>query len=62
MLGWIIFKPIYGLWALELAYLLMTMWVCLSLMYWAHVDRMTKHEFLSILHWSYHPPPRKQVR
>ena len=36
------------------------MWVTLSLMYWSHIRHMTRHEFLSIFHWTYHAPPRRR--
>ena len=58
-LGWLIFKPFYVLWVFEVLYLLISMWVSLSLVYWANIEHMTRHEFLSILHWEYHAPPKR---
>jgi len=48
-LGWVIFEPIYMMWALELLHLLTACWVCLSVTYWINYPGLSKRQVLQIL-------------
>ena len=60
-LGWLIFQPLYVLWALELLYLVLSCWVCLSSRYWINYPGLTKRQVLQILKLKLLAPPPLQL-
>ena len=48
-LGWLIFKPYFTVWVLELVYLLLSCWILLSVQYWVNYEGLTKRQVLAIL-------------
>ena len=52
-LGWVIFKPVYSLWALELLYQLAACWVCLSAAYWINYLGLSKRQVLQIIKFKF---------
>ena len=48
-LGWLIFEPIYVMWAVEIIYFVVACWICLSTTYWCNYDGLTKKQVLQIL-------------
>lgn len=49
ILGWVLLEPRYMLWVVELLYLLLTCWVCLSSQYWINYPGLSKLQVLQIL-------------
>lgn len=42
ILGWLILRPVYMIWTMELIYMLLTCWVCLSSTYWINYPGLSK--------------------
>jgi hypothetical protein len=49
-LGWMIFNPQYSMWLLELTYLVISCWICLSTQYWINYPSLTKRQVTAILY------------